>query len=446
MTQSVMAAIPLADTLARVTALDPYLCADRRGCDRAARLAAPRARSASGAGGRGGRPVIAGLSLAIERGQITALVGPNGSGKSTLLKTLARLLRPGAGAVYLDGQAISTMSTAAVARELAILPQGPSAPEALSVHELVEQGRYPHVGALHMLRQQDHAAVTAALEWTGMVAFAHRPLDSLSGGERQRAWIALALAQATPILLLDEPTTFLDIGHQLEVLDLVRQLNRERGMTIVLVLHDLNQAARYADRMVALYQGKIVADGAPQVVLTPALLEQVFAVRANIVTDSASGTPVCLPYAQFSAEPVDAATLIGLAQISLAVLVGLPCWWLIIVARRATNEHHRLTRVVSGEYSMADGAILPADLVAGAVQHMNEDHADAVLAYAQSLAGLAWAQIAELTGIDDAGVELIARAEGREETARIQFDAPLTSADELRPAMVALARQARKQR
>jgi iron complex transport system ATP-binding protein len=253
--------------------------------------------------GYGERPVIVGLSLSIERGKVTALVGPNGSGKSTLLKTLARLMRPSTGAVYIDGRAISSMPSAAVARELAILPQGPSAPDGLSVRELVEQGRYPHVGALRMLRQQDHATVAAALEWTGMAAFAHRPLDSLSGGERQRAWIALALAQATPILLLDEPTTFLDIGHQLEVLDLVRRLNRERGMTIVLVLHDLNQAARYADRMVVLQRGAIVADDAPHLVLTPALLEQVFAVRANIVLDPASGTPVCLPYAQFSPEP-----------------------------------------------------------------------------------------------------------------------------------------------
>jgi iron complex transport system ATP-binding protein len=245
----------------------------------------------------GARVVIDQLALQIERGTITALVGPNGSGKSTLLKTLARLLSPSAGAVYLDGKLISRMPTAAVARELAILPQGPSAPEGLTVRELVEQGRFPHVGALRMLRIQDHAAITAALNRTGMSSFAHRPLDALSGGERQRAWIALALAQETPILLLDEPTTFLDIGHQLEVLDLVRQLNQERAMTIVLVLHDLNQAARYSHRMVALQQGRIVADGAPIAVLTPVLLEQVFGVRANIVVDPASGTPVCLPYA-----------------------------------------------------------------------------------------------------------------------------------------------------
>jgi iron complex transport system ATP-binding protein len=242
------------------------------------------------------RAVISDLSLDVQHGQITALVGPNGSGKSTLLKTLARLLKPNSGAVLLDGKAIHTLSTTEIARQMAILPQGPTAPHGLTVRELVEQGRYPHVGALRMLRTQDHAAIAQALELTDMTGFAHRPLDSLSGGERQRAWIALTLAQDTPVLLLDEPTTFLDIGHQLEVLELVAQLNRERGMTIVLVLHDLNQAARYAHRMLVLNQGQIAADGTPADVLTPELLAAVFGVRVNIVTDPASGTPVCLPY------------------------------------------------------------------------------------------------------------------------------------------------------
>jgi iron complex transport system ATP-binding protein len=243
------------------------------------------------------RAVIAGLSLEIFHGRITALVGPNGSGKSTLLKALARLLAPSAGAILLDGKAISKLPSAEVARQLAILPQGPSAPPGLTVAELVEQGRYPHVGPLRMLKQQDHQAVQEALTLTNMHDFAHRPLDGLSGGERQRAWIALTLAQDTPILLLDEPTTFLDIGHQLEVLDLVQRLNRERGMTIILVLHDLNQAARYSDRMVVLKRGQIVADGIPHSVLTSAMLAEVFNVRANIVIDPASNTPVCLPYA-----------------------------------------------------------------------------------------------------------------------------------------------------
>jgi iron complex transport system ATP-binding protein len=248
------------------------------------------------------RRVIDDLSLSIERGQITALVGPNGSGKSTLLKTLARLLKPAAGTVLLDGKAIHTLSTSQVAQQMAILPQGPTAPHGLTVKELVEQGRFPHVGALRMLRQQDHEAIHEALALTNMTDFAHRSLDNLSGGERQRAWIALTLAQNTPVLLLDEPTTFLDIGHQLEVLELVRHLNRERGMTIILVLHDLNQAARYADRMVVLKRGAIVSDGEPHDVLTTSLLAEVFGVHVNIIRDPASGVPVCLPYAVMTHE------------------------------------------------------------------------------------------------------------------------------------------------
>src|SRR6266567_752944 len=229
-------------------------------------------------------------------GKITALVGPNGSGKSTLLKALARIAPPRAGMVYLDGRAITRMSTREVALHLAILPQGPSAPEELTVAELVEQGRYPHAGPLRMLREQDHVAIQEALDQTNMEQFRHRRLDSLSGGERQRAWIALALAQATPVLLLDEPTTFLDVWHQIEVLDLVRTLNRTHGKTIVLVVHDLNMAARYADRMVVLQNGRIVADGAPREVLTASLLADVFQVQAYILSHPVDGLPVCLPY------------------------------------------------------------------------------------------------------------------------------------------------------
>ncbi len=247
--------------------------------------------------GYGERAVLDGLELDIAPGTVTAVVGPNGSGKSTLLKTLARLLRPDAGAVFLDGAEIASLPTAAVARRLAVLPQGPTAPGGLTVGELVEQGRYPHAGPLRMLRMQDHEAIRTALALTDMTTYAARPLDGLSGGERQRAWIALALAQDTPTLLLDEPTTFLDIGHQLEVLDLIRRLNRERGLTIVLVLHDLNQAARYAERLVVLDRGRVVADGAPQDVLTTALLAEVFGVRARILADPESGAPLCLPYA-----------------------------------------------------------------------------------------------------------------------------------------------------
>lgn len=244
----------------------------------------------------GGYPIVEGLSLSIEVASVTALVGPNGSGKSTVLKGLARMLPPHRGAVYLDGHVITQMPTREVAQRLAILPQAPRAPEEITVGELVEQGRYPHVGPFRMLEKRDHAAIEYALEQTQLSALRNRPLDSLSGGERQRAWIALALAQEAPLLLLDEPTTFLDVAHQLEILALIRELNRAQGMTFVLVLHDLNQAARYADRMIAMHAGRIVADGAPSEVLSERLLEDVFHVRAHIMTHPVDGTPVCLPY------------------------------------------------------------------------------------------------------------------------------------------------------
>lgn len=248
--------------------------------------------------GYGERLVIPELSLQIRKGGITALVGPNGSGKSTLLKALARLIAPKAGVVYLDGRAIMNLPSREVARQLAILPQGPSAPEELTVGELIEQGRYPHAGPLPMLREQDHHAISEALAQTNMTELRHHRLDSLSGGERQRAWIALVLAQATPILLLDEPTTFLDVGHQLEVLTLIQRLNRTQGKTIVLVLHDLNQAARYAERILVLsVGGHVVADGPPREVLTPRLLTEVFRVQAHIISHPIDGFPVCLPYA-----------------------------------------------------------------------------------------------------------------------------------------------------
>lgn len=245
--------------------------------------------------GYGARAVLDGVSLEIPRGGITALVGPNGSGKSTLLKALARLLAPTRGAVLLEGEAIASLPTAAVARRLAILPQAPVAPAALTVRELVEQGRYPHVGALRMLRRQDHDAVREALALTGLEPFAHRALDALSGGERQRAWIALALAQDTPVLLLDEPTTFLDVGHQMEVLGLVERLERERGLTVVMVLHDLNQAARHADRMVVLQAGRVVADGPPSEVFEPGMLARVFRIEARVLVDPVTGGRLCVP-------------------------------------------------------------------------------------------------------------------------------------------------------
>lgn len=261
-------------------------------------------RTAALTAGYGDRLVVEGLDLAIEPGTVTALVGPNGCGKSTTLKCLARLLEPSAGAVYLNGRAIRELRAREIARELAVLPQAPALPAAVTVRELVEQGRFAHAGPLRMLRRQDHDAVATALAETGLTTFADRPVDRLSGGERQRAWIALALAQATPTLLLDEPTTYLDIGHQLETLDLIRRLNRDRGKTVVMVLHDLNQAARFADRMVAMDGGRVVADGPPAVVLTPELLARTFRIRASVVTDPTCGAPVCLPYAHLGPETV----------------------------------------------------------------------------------------------------------------------------------------------
>jgi iron complex transport system ATP-binding protein len=244
-----------------------------------------------------GHPIIQKLNATIRAGEITVLVGPNGCGKSTLLRGLARLLRPRGGQVLLDGKAIHALPTKALAKQLGILPQGPTAPEGLTVYELVAQGRYPHQSFFQHWSAEDEGISREALHITGMAEFADRPLDTLSGGQRQRAWIAMTLAQNTPILLLDEPTTFLDIGYQVEVMELVQRLNRERQLTVVLVLHDLNQAARYGDRMIVMQAGQIVADGIPREIMTPQLLAEVFHVRARIIQDHISGVPVCVPYA-----------------------------------------------------------------------------------------------------------------------------------------------------
>ncbi len=239
--------------------------------------------------------ILPDMNLSIHTGQITALVGTNGSGKSTLLKAFARLLKPDQGNVYLDGRAIATLSSSEVARRMAILPQSPDVPSSLTVHELVEQGRYPHAGPLKMLRKQDHAAIDRALALTGMSDYRNRLLDSLSGGERQRAWIALALAQSTSVLLLDEPTTYLDIRHQLEIMELVQRLNHEEGMTVIIVLHDLNQAAQLADRMIVLQQGRVAGDGRPETVMTASMLETVFGIHARVVEDPEGGRPYFIP-------------------------------------------------------------------------------------------------------------------------------------------------------
>ncbi|PIG97062.1 ABC transporter ATP-binding protein [Deinococcus sp. UR1] len=247
--------------------------------------------------GYGQNVIIPDLNLSIPAGQVTSIIGPNGCGKSTLLRALARLLPPGRGQVLLDGQALHTLTGRDIARRLAILPQGPTAPEGLSVEELVWFGRHPHQGRFPVRRPGDREAVEWALDQTGMRVFAGRALDDLSGGQRQRAWIAMSLAQQTDILLLDEPTTYLDPAHQLEVLHLAQRLNREQGKTVVMVLHDLNQAARYSDHLIALRGGEIYAHGPAAGVLTHDMLRDVFGLKAHLLTDPDTGCPHVIPYA-----------------------------------------------------------------------------------------------------------------------------------------------------
>lgn len=246
--------------------------------------------------GYGDLPIVRDLNVQIPSGQITALVGANGSGKSTILKTMARIMKPSKGSVFLDGKSIHQQSTKEVARQLAILPQNPTAPEGLTVSELVTYGRFPHQKGFGSLSKEDKEMVHWAIQMTGMEEFHDRPIDQLSGGQRQRAWIAMALAQGTDIVFLDEPTTFLDMAHQLEVLMLLNKLNREEKRTIVMVVHDLNHASRYAQHMVAIKKGKVVRSGTPAEVMTPDVLRDVFGIEADIIMDPRNGVPLCLPY------------------------------------------------------------------------------------------------------------------------------------------------------
>jgi iron complex transport system ATP-binding protein len=241
--------------------------------------------------GHGRRVVVPVLTLDVQPQTVTALVGPNGSGKSTLLMTLARVLPRCDGEVLLDGRPLGQHSSIEVARRLGVLPQTAVAPTGVTVRELVEQGRYPQLGAWAMLRRRDDAALRRALDLTGLTGHAERRLDSLSGGERQRAWIAMTLAQETGILLLDEPTTYLDVRHQIELMRLIEHLRDDHAMTVVMVLHDLNQAARYADRVIALRDGRVRADGPPEHVLTAEVLRDVFDVDAVVLDDPVSGRP-----------------------------------------------------------------------------------------------------------------------------------------------------------
>jgi iron complex transport system ATP-binding protein len=257
--------------------------------------ATPRLRAEGLTVGYGDTVVVDGLDIDVLDGTVTAVIGPNGSGKSTLLRALARLLPAKSGHVLLDGRRIDRTPTREVAKVLGVLPQNPVAPEGLTVADLVARGRHPHQAWYRQWSSDDEAAVAQALGWTGMSDFADRALETLSGGQRQRVWISMALAQGTDVVLLDEPTTFLDLAHQIDVLDLVERLHTEAGRTIVMVLHDLSLAARYAQRLVAMKDGAVVADGTPHDVLTPELLRAVFDLEAQVVVDPVAGTPLVVP-------------------------------------------------------------------------------------------------------------------------------------------------------
>jgi iron complex transport system ATP-binding protein len=239
--------------------------------------------------------VVPALDVAIPDGRITVIVGPNACGKSTLLRGLARLLAPRSGNVVLDGTPLRELRTIDVARVLGLLPQSPVAPDGITVGDLVGRGRYPHQGWFRQWSARDDRAVAAALAATRTADLVGRSLSSLSGGQRQRVWIAMVLAQDTDVLLLDEPTTFLDISHQIELLDLLVDLNRSGGKTIVLVLHDLNLACRYADHVVAMRAGRIVVEGAPAEVIDAPVVEAVFGIPCAVVPDPLSGTPMIVP-------------------------------------------------------------------------------------------------------------------------------------------------------
>ncbi len=241
-------------------------------------------------------PVVQDLSIEIPTGEITAIVGANASGKSTLLRALARLLRPSGGAVYLDGADINRQPTRTVAERLGLLPQSPRAPEGVLVEDLVRRGRYPHRRLLQQRSKADEEAVERALGLTGMVGMRGHVVDELSGGQRQRAWLAMALAQDTPLMLLDEPTTHLDIAHQVETLELLHRLNQTENRTVVMVLHDLNQACRYASHVIALAGGRIEASGPPGEVVIADMIERVFGLKVSVISCPVTGTPLCIPY------------------------------------------------------------------------------------------------------------------------------------------------------
>ena len=253
--------------------------------------------------------VVHELSVEILQGKITTIVGANASGKSTLLRALARLLSPVSGRVYLGDREIRRQSSRDVARQLTLLPQSPIAPDGITVSDLVARGRYPYQSLLRPWSSEDSRAVGVAMDATGVTDLAERPVNQLSGGQRQRVWVAMALAQETSLLLLDEPTTFLDLSHQIEVLDLLKELNHNTGQTVVLVLHDLNLASRYSDHLIAMANGRIAAEGTPQEVITESIVREVFGLEATIVPDPVSGTPLLIPIGRTHQTPAPASEI-----------------------------------------------------------------------------------------------------------------------------------------
>jgi iron complex transport system ATP-binding protein len=250
------------------------------------------------------RTISENLSVDVPDGSFTVIIGPNACGKSTLLRALSRMLRPSAGAVLLDGRDIHQQNARSVARTLGLLPQTSIAPDGIGVAELVARGRYPHQGLLRQWSREDERIVDESMAATGVADLADRPVDELSGGQRQRVWIAMALAQQTPLLLLDEPTTYLDIAHQIDILDLCARLHEEQGRTLVAVLHDLNHAARYATHLIAMRDGRVVAAGDPREVVTADLVAEVFGLPCRVIDDPETGTPLVVPAARRrAAEP-----------------------------------------------------------------------------------------------------------------------------------------------
>ncbi|MGV2623105.1 UNVERIFIED_CONTAM: ABC transporter ATP-binding protein [Halobacillus marinus] len=245
------------------------------------------------------RTILRDVDLAIPSNKINVIIGANACGKSTLLKTMAKLIKPEAGDITLDGKAISKIPPKELARVLGILPQSPVVPEGITVADLVGRGRYPHQKFLKGWSKQDYEAVAEAMEIMNITALADQNIDELSGGQRQRVWIAMALTQETDILFLDEPTTFLDITYQVEILDMLTDLNRKHGTTIVMVLHDINLAARYADHIFALRDGELLAEGAPSEIITSSLVEDVFGLRCSVIPDPVSQTPLIVPKGRY---------------------------------------------------------------------------------------------------------------------------------------------------